>query len=140
MYAAVDQKFHQLSAEIREDYNRLGTIPYAKLLWNGSSGNGYIMAIFVQSPKWRHRSLTCEGRGSGCARSLTKIGRESELGVRKTKTMVSTTDEPWTTTPTPHPIKIKKCSVVNENRCGESENDSSDVQRQRGWAGPSNRY
>ena len=49
------------------------------------------------------------------------------------------------TTPTPHPIKIKACSVFNENRylghiwCGESENDSPDGQRQKGGAGPSNR-
>ena len=46
---------------------------------------------------------------------------------------------------TPHPTKIKKCSVFNENRhldhiwCDESENDSPDSQRQRARVGPSNR-
>ena len=47
--------------------------------------------------------------------------------------------------PCPTPPKFKKCSVFNENRyldhirCGESENDNPDGQRQRGGAGTSNR-
>ena len=47
-----------------------------------------------------------------------------------------------TTTPTPHPIKIKKCSVFNENwyrdqiRCEENENVGPDDRRPLERPGP----
>ena len=45
--------------------------------------------------KKRHRSLTCEGRDNGCSVSNENWYVDLFLGVRKTKTKDSTTDDPW---------------------------------------------